>query len=143
MTDTEQKEIFLNTAFRILKPGGTLAILSVEGSEIVAAALKLLRNDAGISNKQPVPEYRVNKAQLEDLSRKAGFAIISNVYKPANYRFVDLDHFLKWMRATFYISHSELCQRKVDEFVQRFVNQDGTVIFAVSTIYQLIARKPE
>ena len=141
--DPREKEIFLNTAFRILKPGGTLAILSVEGSEIVGAALKLLRNDVGINSKQPVPEYRVNKSQLEDLSRQAGFAVISNVYKPANYRFVDLDHFLNWMRATFYISHSELCPRKVEKFVQRYVNQDGTVTFTVSTIYQLIARKPE
>ena len=85
----------------------------------------------------------MNKAQLEDLARQASFAIISNVYKPANYRFVDLDHFLNWIRATFYISHSELCQRKVENFVQRFVNQDGTVTFTISTIYQLIARKPE
>ena len=44
--DPREKEIFLRTAFKILKPGGTLAILSVEGSEILAAALELLRNDA-------------------------------------------------------------------------------------------------
>ena len=139
----KEKEIFLNTAFRILKPGGTLAILSYEGNEIIDAALELLRNDAGINSKQRVPEYRVNKSHLEDLSRQAGFAVISNVYKPTNYRFVDLDHFLNWMRATFYISHSELCQRKVEKFVQRYVDQDGAVTFTVSTVYQLIARKPE
>ena len=141
--DPRQKEMFLNTAFRILKPGGRLAVQCVEEqSDILYAALDLLLSDR-IERKQPVPEHFVEKSKLEVLSRQVGFAIISNAYKPASYRFKDLDHFLNWIRATYYLSDStKLCADKIQNFVQKFGNQDGTVTCAEPTVYQLVAMKP-
>jgi ubiquinone/menaquinone biosynthesis C-methylase UbiE len=139
-----EKEMFISTAFRILKAGGRLAVHSLEEqSEILATALDLLLNDGITKSKLPVAEYFVNRAEFEKMLKRAGFDIISSENKPASYKFENLDHFLNWIRATYYISESKLCGRKMEEFLQRFASQDGTVTISEPTVYQIIAVKPE
>ncbi|XP_028411734.1 uncharacterized protein LOC114534486 [Dendronephthya gigantea] len=138
----KDQEIFIETAFRVLKPGGRIAIqCNYKKTEIIDAALKdLLLVD--------FVEYFAIKSEVEVMLKQAGFVIVSFEYaEPYSYKFENLSHFIAWLRATYYISEGKVQDSKVDGFLQKFANEDGTLTMTIPTdtcaIYQIIASKPE
>ncbi|XP_028411732.1 uncharacterized protein LOC114534483 [Dendronephthya gigantea] len=137
----KDKEVFIETAFRVLKPGGRIAIQSDdEKLEIIETAIEALLGDG--FKEQRAPEYIVGNSEVKLMLKQAGFCLVSAQCKSSSYKFENLSHFIAWLRATYYVFEGELQESKIDGFLQKFVNEDGTVTMTVP-LYQIIASKPQ
>ncbi|XP_028405651.1 uncharacterized protein LOC114528223 [Dendronephthya gigantea] len=151
--DAEEKEMFVQTAFKCLKPGGTIAIQSFEDEpEVFKAAKSLIRiddNAAGsllantTSDKaEKVPfQHFVTKYVIEKLLQKSGFDIISSDYYHRTHIFSSADEFLAFLFASDYYDATKISSDKRKDFENKFVNVDGKVEVFSSSVYQIIARK--
>ena len=138
----QEKELFFQTAFKILKPGGRIATLSFEKeSAMVLAFQSLCVDDEVKHNKSPAMQL-VNKSDVSFMLTKTGFEVISNEYQPSSRMFESMDQCLGWMTGTFYGHQNRLSSSKLEEFVKRFTNEDGRVTLCNPTIYRIIAMKP-
>jgi hypothetical protein len=140
--NSKEKELFLLTAFRVLKPGGRIAIVSFEKASEMLSAFHSLRVENETERNKPPTMRLVSKSDIESLLTKTGFEIVSSEYQPTSYTFESMDQCLGWMYGTFYVDESELSSSKRAEFVKKFTNEDGTVTLFNPTIYRIIAMKP-
>ena len=141
--NTKEKEKFVNTAFRVLKPGGKLAILSHEGDNAAIMEQVIEYYDKTKATMTKTPLYYVSKATTEALLQKAGFSLLHSEYFHYPYTFDSGEAFLAWFYGSDYYDTSFTSQTKKAELIKRIVNKDGSVTFFDPTIYQIVAEKPE
>lgn len=134
----QEKEIFVQTVLRCVKPGGKIAIQSQEeDADIVKEAVKLFH---GMS-KANVPVYYVKKSVTEALLQQAGFDIVSSEYCERSYTFSNAQSFFSCFCASDYYDESIISSAKKAKLFNKIANSDGTVTFFAPSIYQVIARK--
>jgi ubiquinone/menaquinone biosynthesis C-methylase UbiE len=145
----EEKEIFVQTAFKCLKPGGKIAIQSHEDdAEIVKEAKNLFPKDTlsvtcdvkNTKEKEPF-QYFVKKSETEKLLQKSGFVILASEYYQRSYTFCCADEFLAFVFASDYYDKTKVSFIKKKEFMNKFVHNDGTLTLFVPSVYQIVARK--
>ena len=139
----EEKKVFIETAFGCLKPGGKIAMISLDGlPDVLYAMADLLSEDENHSKWTPTL-HLAKKTDVEVMLKNAGFVIISSEYKPNTHVFESVNQFLGWICATLYIPHRNLSASEMEEFSRRFCNKDGTVTMFDPLVYEIIAMKPE
>ena len=137
----EEKKVFMETAFGCLKPGGKIAMVSLDDlPHVLYAMADLLSEDENHSKWRPAG-HMVKKLDVEVMLKNAGFVIISSEYRPNTHVFESADQFLGWVSATYYIPERNLFASKMEEFKQRFCNKDGTVTLIDVLMYEIIAMK--
>ena len=144
--DSLEKENFINAAFKVLKPGGKIAIQSYEGNPAIveeATALFLNTTDNACPTARKAQQYFVKKSETETLLKKAGFSLLYSEYFHVRYTFATADNFLAFVRASDYYDDIKISQEKKDDFFNNIINKDGTVTLSDPTVYQIIARKDE
>jgi ubiquinone/menaquinone biosynthesis C-methylase UbiE len=141
--NADEKEKLIHTAFKILKPGGKIAIQSQEGDNaaVMEAAKKFL--DSTDNTTAKVPIYFVNKAEIETLLRKAGFSLLYSDYYPSPYTFATAEDFLAFVHASDYYDETKISQTEKDAFLKQIVNKDGSVSLFDPTVYHVIGKKNE
>ena len=138
----QEKELFFQRAFKILKPGGRIATLSLEKASEIILAFQSLRVDDEVKHNKPPALWWMSRSDVSTMLTKTGFEVISNEYEPSSRIFESMDQCLGWMSGTFYANRNRLSSSKLEEFVKRFTNEDGTVTWCNPTIYRIIAMKP-
>lgn len=135
----KEKDIFVQTAIRCLKPGGKIAIqCQEEDAHIVKEAAKLFH---GIS-KAKVPVYYVTKSVTETLLQQAGFDIISSEYCEHSYTFSSAQSFFSCFCVSDYYDESLISAVEKAKLFNKIANSNGTVTFFAPSLYQVIASKP-
>ena len=138
LTDQE-KNVFLNTAFNCLKPGGRIVILSADKSpELLTKVAELLPDDEVEKNRPP--DHYVKKSVAESMMAKSGLAILSSEYDEDTVVLPSLETFLTWYCVSNYVDESKIMPHKKEAFAKKFVNEDGTVYFR-SVTYRIVAQK--
>ena len=136
-----EKEKFIDTAFKTLKPGGKIAILSNEEDPvIVTEAGKIVLEDID-NGKEKVQPYFVKKSVIEILLRRAGFAVLHSEYFHNPYTFATAEDFLALVYCSDYFDDTKISQGRKNDWVKTFVAKDGTVTVLDPTIYQIIGKK--
>ena len=130
-------------AFRCLKPGGKLAIISAENNpEMFLRVPELMPDDEIEFNRSPFLPIR--KSEAESMSEQAGFVIEWSELFQYEYTFPSLDYFLTWCCSSLYVDESKILPDKKDEFAREFVNDDGMIKADMAkAMYEIIAIKPE
>ncbi|XP_046856006.1 phosphoethanolamine N-methyltransferase 1-like [Xenia sp. Carnegie-2017] len=141
---SNEKKMFLQTAFHCLKPSGKIAIQSHEGYPEIALYVECLiskRQNAltDINDKKPI-QFFMSKSEATSLIEEMGFEIISSDYDVGKQRYKTLDDFLSFLSASHYHS-TNFSNSERKEFMARFGNGDGSVDLVDHTMYQIIARK--
>jgi ubiquinone/menaquinone biosynthesis C-methylase UbiE len=123
--NANEKENLIDNAFRILKPGGKIAIQSHEGDcAIFKEAANIFLNNAN-NRTAKVQSYFVNKSVIEALLTKAGLSLLHSEYFHSPYTFPTAEDFLD------YYDDTNISQKEENEFFKQIVNRDGTVIFFI------------
>jgi hypothetical protein len=92
--------------------------------------------------KEKVPfQYFVKKSVTEKLLQKSGFVILASEYYQRSYTFCRADEFLAFVFASDYYDKTKVSFIKKKEFMNKFVNDDGTLTLFVPSVYQIVARK--
>ena len=137
--NTQEKDMFLNTALSCLKPGGRIALHSTEvNPEIFLRVPELLPDEEIENNRSPFKV--VDKSVTESMLFSSGFEIVSSEYAKYGYVFPSLDYFLTWFCASGYIDENKIVPHKKEAFAKKFVNDDGTVELDMMA-YRIIAKK--
>ena len=98
--NANEKENLIDKAFRILKPGGKIAIQSHEGDcAIFKEAANIFLNNAN-NRTAKVQSYFVNKSVIEALLTKAGFSLLHSEYFHSPYTFPTAEDFLDYYDET-------------------------------------------
>ena len=139
--NTDEKEKFLNTAFRVLKPGGKIAILSHEGDNATVMALAEKFHHKTNDTMTKTPKYYVSKEATESLLRKAGFTLLYSDYFHYTHTFPTTEDFLAFFYASDYHDETKISQEDKNDLIRRIVNDDGSVTLFDPTVYQIVARK--
>ena len=138
-----EKEILIDTAFKILRPGEKIAIQSHEGlCAIVRDAANIFLNNTDNATAK-VQSYFVNKSVIETLLRNAGFSLLHSEYFHSPYTFPTAEDFLAFVYASDYYDETKISQTEKNDFFKQIVNKDGTVTLLDPTIYQIIGEKSE
>jgi ubiquinone/menaquinone biosynthesis C-methylase UbiE len=142
--NSDEKEKFIKTAHKILKPGGRIAIQSHEGDNAaVVEVTKKFHDMKTNSSTATTPLYFVSKATTEALLRKAGFSILYSGYFKIPYRFADVEDFLAFFYASDYYDEASLSHKEKNDLIRRIVNDDGSVTLFDPTVHQIVAEKNE
>ncbi|XP_028415052.1 phosphomethylethanolamine N-methyltransferase-like [Dendronephthya gigantea] len=137
----EEKQIFAQTAFKCLRPGGKIAIQSQEDdADIVKKAVDLFFEDKEKANPQ-VPVYYVKKSDAEALLRKSGFVVVTSEYYQRSYTFPSADEFFSFFCASDYYDATSISSINKTKFFDQIVNPDKTVTVFAPNVYQIIAEK--
>ncbi|CAB3998003.1 Hypothetical predicted protein [Paramuricea clavata] len=139
--NAQEKEKFIETASKTLKPGGKIAILSYEEDPvIIREAGKIVLED--IDNaKEKVQPYLVKKSVIEILLKRARFAVLHSEYFHNPYTFATAEDFLAFVYGSDYFDDTKISQRRKNDWVKTFVDKDGTVTLLYPTLYQIIGKK--
>ena len=139
--NAREKEKFIDTASKTLKPGGKKAILSYEEDPvIVMEAGKLILED--IDNaREKVQPYFAKKSVIETLLRRAGFGVLHSKYFHNPYTFATAEDLLAFVYGSDYFDDTKISQRRKNDWVKTFVDKDGTVTVLYPTTYQIIGEK--
>ena len=133
----DEKKIFVETAFRCLKPGGIIAIQSLEEDpNVVTEAIKFFQT-------AEVPVFYVKKSVIVQLLEKEGFDIVFSEYYERPYIFPSAQQFLSCFCASDYYEESSISPMKKAELFNKITNSDGTVTCLAPTVFQVIAKKPD
>ena len=136
----EEKKVFVDTAFRCLKPGGIIAIQSHESyPDVIRLATKYFQN----CTRTKIPMYTVTKAATEKLLQEQNFAIVSSEYNDRAYILPSAQRFLSFFCASDYYDESSLSPAMKAELFSEISSPDGTVAIMDPSIFQAIAKKPE
>ena len=138
-----EKETFLDTAFKSLKPGGKIAIQSHEGLPVNMSEVAHLFVDDDCKAIGTVQSYVVNKSEIETLLRRAGFTLLYSEYFRSCYTYTTPQDFLTFVCASDYYDDTKISQRTKSDLFKRVVNKDGSVTVCEPTIYQIIGKKAE
>ena len=136
----DEKNIFVKTAFRCLKPGGIIAIQSHESyPDVIRLTAKYFEQ----CSKTNTPSYYMKKAATENLLQKENFVIVSSKYYQRPYIFSSAQQFLTFFCASDYYDESSLSSTMKAELFSKISNPDGTVTIYEPTAFQVIAKKPD
>ena len=141
--NADEKEKFLSTAFRVLKPGGKIAILSHEGDNAAIMEQVLKYHDKTENTLKKTPLHFVSKSTTEALLKNAGFSLLHSEYFHYPYTFPSAEAFLACFYGSDYYNATNISETKKAELIERIINKDGSVTYFDPTIYQIVAEKPE
>ena len=141
--NTDEKEKFLSTAFRVLKPGGKIAILSHEGDNAAIMEHVIKYYDETKATMRKTPLYYVSKSTTDALLKKAGFSLLHSEYFHYPYTFDSAEAFFAWFYGSDYYDASFTSEKRKADLMKRIVNKDGSVTFFDPIVYQIVAKKPE
>ncbi|XP_028396808.1 uncharacterized protein LOC114520684 [Dendronephthya gigantea] len=146
----EEKKTFAQSAFKCLKPGGKIAIQSADcDSRVIEQAKNLITPDKLFSQtmndktkKDPIQHF-VKKSVTETLLQNSGFRIVSSDYNKRSYIFSSANEFLANVLASDYYIYDEtkISASKMNEFRNKFANDDGTVSYFHPSIYEIVGVK--
>ena len=132
-----ERDVFLNAAYKCLKPGGKIAIFNTDKyPEILTDVPKLLPDH----EMNGAPQQYIKKAVAQSVLEKSGFKILLSEYVNGDVEFPSLETFLAWFCASDYIDESKIVPHKKEAFAKKFVKDDGTV-YLESQLYRIIAKK--
>ncbi|XP_046855048.1 ubiquinone/menaquinone biosynthesis C-methyltransferase UbiE-like [Xenia sp. Carnegie-2017] len=144
----ERKEEFGRVAFRSLKHGGRIAVLSHEGDqEMIKKAEEIIfKSHCSSLYQQGDPFKRarpffINKSETESLLIECGFEIFSSEYHPVNYTYASILDFINFLVASDYKDGKKISSSGLNKFMEMFGNVDGSVGIFDPTVYQIVAHK--
>ncbi|XP_028418983.1 uncharacterized protein LOC114544595 [Dendronephthya gigantea] len=139
--DEQEKIIFLQTAFNCLKPGGRIAISSLEEIPELFLRVPELLPDVEVESNRP-PFKIVKKNETEAIVQQAGFEVQHSDYAQCEHTFPSVEYYLTWFGASGYVDEKKFLPHKKQEFSQKFANDDGKVHLKLK-MFQIIAKKLE
>ncbi|XP_046847147.1 ubiquinone/menaquinone biosynthesis C-methyltransferase UbiE-like [Xenia sp. Carnegie-2017] len=135
-----EKITFMKTVYSSLRPGGKLGVISSDANLKIVKCTQELVADSDIKSSR-CPFKQITKLNAEEMLCKNGFLILSDKYFDYSYLFKTSDLYLSWFCASTYLDKQKFLPEKVENFIQHFQNEDGTIPFEV-TMYEILAIKP-
>lgn len=95
----------LAEAWRVLRPGGRLAVNSADADrphEFVALLAEGLARQGVLDRRGLVPPHVINAARCDELLNQAGFGEVRIIPLTFHDRFQDLEHLLRWNQSSYF-----------------------------------------